>query len=77
MNSTNTGYTRRRHPVWRWMIVFAFITFALSVGLMKVVSPLGDAVLASQNKQEQLHERVPAVNASSARASAPARPDHL
>jgi hypothetical protein len=77
MSNATTGYIRRRHPVWRWMIVFAFMTFALSVALMRVVSPLGDAVLASHGKHEQTQQTVPAVNASAQQASASTRPDHL
>jgi hypothetical protein len=53
MNTANDLRRRRPQPVWRWMILFSFITLLMSLGLMRAVSPLGDSVVAFFNNGEQ------------------------
>ncbi len=76
MSKLNASHRRRRHPVWRWMILFGFITFVLSVVLLKAVAPLGDAIIASRDNGGQPEHKSQTVS-TSAPKPAPAQPRHL
>jgi hypothetical protein len=76
MSEQNTAYRHPRHPVWRWMILFGFITFVLSVILLKALAPFGDAIIASHDDGSQPQHRSQTEN-TSAPSSMPARPSHL
>ncbi len=67
----------RRRPVWRWMILFGFLTFVLSLVLIKAVSPLGDAIIASHRDQSQPRHKQPTVNTSTKHATPSAEDDDL
>ncbi len=58
------------------MILFGFITFVLSVILLKAVAPLGDAIIASHDKSGQPQHKSQTVTTSAPR-SASALPSRL
>ncbi len=76
MSMPPSPYVRRRHPVWRWMILFGCITFLLSLVFIKAISPLGDAILASHEKPDS-KQNVRRVNEPSPAQATPAVADRL
>ena len=77
MSELTANKLRRRHPVWRWMILFGFLTFALSVILLKAVAPFGDAIIASRDGGGQPRQHKSQTVTTSAPRSAPTQPSHM
>jgi hypothetical protein len=50
------------------MLLFGFITFLLSLALMKAVGPLGEAVIASHDSGAQTAHQMPARSVSQPQA---------